>query len=132
MTTGVAAVRRSRLRRGARPLTDGRATRFAPPLITGSIKGVAVDNVSMPGGDELEEEARRRRQEQAGDTGDAGTEAAAENTGWCDGCDVPSCDSCDLPDCDCGGCDPRLRRPCAERVVGAAISAHDPRASGPR
>lgn len=68
-------------------------------------------NVSMPGGgDELEEEERRRRQEQGVDAGDAGTEAAADNSGWCDGCDVPGCDGCDGPDCDCGGCDfPLLR-----------------------
>jgi putative component of membrane protein insertase Oxa1/YidC/SpoIIIJ protein YidD len=80
-------------------LTDGPGTRFAAP----SIKGVTVDNVSMPGpDDELAEEERRQRREQAGDAGDAGTEAAAGSTGWCDGCDVPSCD---LPDCDCGGCD---------------------------
>jgi hypothetical protein len=62
----------------------------------------------MPGpDDELAEEERRQRREQAVDTGDAGTEAAAGSTGWCDGCDVPSCDlpGCDLPDCDCGGCD---------------------------
>ena len=39
------------------------------------------------------------------DAGDAGTDAAAESTGWCDWCDVPSCDGCDVPDCDCGGCD---------------------------
>jgi putative component of membrane protein insertase Oxa1/YidC/SpoIIIJ protein YidD len=65
----------------------------------------------MPGGDdELAEEERRRRQEQGVDAGDAGTEAAAANSGWCDGCDVPSCDGCDVPDCDCGGCDfPLLR-----------------------
>ena len=57
----------------------------------------------MPGpDDELAEEERRQRREQAVDAGDAGTEVAAERTGWCDGCDVPSCD---LPDCDCGGCD---------------------------
>ena len=64
-----------------------------------------MDNVSVPGpDDELAEEERRQRREQAGD---AGTEAAAGSTGWCDGCDVPSCDlpGCDLPDCDCGGCD---------------------------
>lgn len=75
-------------------------------------------NVSMPGGDdELAEEERRRRQEQGVDAGDAGTEAAAENSGWCDGCDVPSCDvpgcdvpGCDAPDCDCGGCDFSLLR----------------------
>jgi hypothetical protein len=69
---------------------------------------VTVDNVSMPGpDDELAEEERRQRREQAVDTGDAGTEAAAGSTGWCDGCDVPGCDlpGCDLPDCDCGGCD---------------------------
>jgi hypothetical protein len=85
-------------------LTDGPGTRFAAPLI----KGVTVDNVSMPGpDDELAEEERRQRREQAGDAGDAGTEAAAGSTGWCDGCDAPSCDvpGCDLPDCDCGGCD---------------------------
>jgi hypothetical protein len=67
------------------------------------IKGVTVDNVSMPGpDDELAEEERRQRREQAMDAGDAGSEVAAERTGWCDGCDVPGCD---LPDCDCGGCD---------------------------
>jgi Putative membrane protein insertion efficiency factor len=72
---------------------------------------VAVDNVSMPGrDDELAEEERRRRQEQAGEAGGTGTEAAAENSGWCDGCDFPGCDGCDTPDCDCGGCDfPLLR-----------------------
>jgi len=62
----------------------------------------------MPGpDDELAEEERRQRREQAVDAGDASTDVAAENTGWCDGCDVPSCDlpGCDLPDCDCGGCD---------------------------
>jgi hypothetical protein len=84
-------------------LTDGPATRFAAPLI----KGVAVENVSLPSGDddELAEEERRQRREQAVDAGDAGTDAAAESSGWCDGCDVPGCDGCDLPDCDCGGCD---------------------------
>ena len=57
----------------------------------------------MPGpDDELAEEERRQRREQAVDAGDAGTEVAAERTGWCDGCDLPGCD---LPDCDCGGCD---------------------------
>ena len=57
----------------------------------------------MPGrDDELDEEARRRRQEQAGEAGDAGTEAAAGSSGWCDSCDFPDCD---FPDCDCGGCD---------------------------
>jgi putative component of membrane protein insertase Oxa1/YidC/SpoIIIJ protein YidD len=62
-----------------------------------------VDNVSVPGpDDELAEEERRQRREQAVDAGDAGTEVAAERTGWCDGCDFPGCD---LPDCDCGGCD---------------------------
>jgi membrane protein insertion efficiency factor YidD len=67
---------------------------------------VAVDNVSMPGpDDELAEEERRQRREQAVDAGDAGTDAAAESTGCCDWCDVPSCDGCDVPDCDCGGCD---------------------------
>ena len=76
---------------------------MAAPSITGSIKGVAVDNLSMPGrDDELDEEARRRRQEQAGEAGDAGTEAAAGSSGWCDSCDFSSCD---FPDCDCGGCD---------------------------
>lgn len=60
----------------------------------------------MPGpDDELAEEERRRRRDQAVDAGDAGTEAATGSTGWCDGCDVPSCDGCDVPDCDCGGCD---------------------------
>jgi len=67
----------------------------------------------MPGpDDELAEEERRQRREQAVDAGDAGSEVAGERTGWCDGCDVPSCDApscdvpgCDLPDCDCGGCD---------------------------
>src|SRR3954447_10583461 len=60
----------------------------------------------MPGpDDELAEEERRQRREQAVDAGDAGTEAAGESSGWCDGCDVPSCDGCDVPDCDCGGCD---------------------------
>lgn len=84
-------------------MTDGRDTRLAAPSITGSIKGVVVANVSMPSGDdELAEEERRRRQEQAGDAGDAGTEAAASNSGWCDSCDLPDCD---FPDCDCGGCD---------------------------
>ena len=62
-----------------------------------------MDNVSVPGpDDELAEEERRQRREQAVDAGDAGTEVAGESTGWCDGCDVPGCD---LPDCDCGGCD---------------------------
>jgi len=57
----------------------------------------------MPGrDDELDEEARRRRQEQAGEAGDAGTETATANSGWCDGCDSPGCD---FPDCDCGGRD---------------------------
>jgi putative component of membrane protein insertase Oxa1/YidC/SpoIIIJ protein YidD len=47
----------------------------------------------MPGpDDELAEEERRQRREQAVDAGDAGSEVAAERTGWCDGCDVPGCD----------------------------------------
>jgi hypothetical protein len=67
---------------------------------------VTVENLSMPGpDDELAEEERRQRREQAVDAGDTGTDAAADSTGWCDGCDVPSCDGCDVPDCDCGGCD---------------------------
>ena len=62
-----------------------------------------MENVAVPGpDDELAEEERRQRREQAVDAGDAGTEVAGESTGWCDGCDFPSCD---LPDCDCGGCD---------------------------
>jgi putative component of membrane protein insertase Oxa1/YidC/SpoIIIJ protein YidD len=82
-------------------LTDGPGTRFAAPSIKGGAGG--VDNVSMPGpDDELAEEERRQRREQAVDAGDAGTDVAAASTGWCDGCDFPSCD---LPDCDCGGCD---------------------------
>ena len=47
----------------------------------------------MPGpDDELAEEERRQRREQAVDAGDAGSEVAAERTGWCDGCDFPGCD----------------------------------------
>lgn len=62
-----------------------------------------MDNVSMSGGDdELAEEDRRQRSEQAVDGADA-----AGSVGWCDGCNAPDCDlpGCDLPDCDCGGCD---------------------------
>ena len=67
-----------------------------------------MENVSLPGpDDELAEDERRQRREPSVDAGDAGSDAAADSTGWCDGCDVPSCDtpSCDVPDCDCGGCD---------------------------